>query len=110
MKSAHAEIGNRKYVRQADGMGKQLRFNPKFRGDKMPVNSLVNFGKVYSIERDVPVIEYGKVDRDQSQSLLTTLERRAPTMKVSLSEEERQRHQVEDRNRWEDNQDSFAGD
>jgi hypothetical protein len=74
----------------------------------MPYNSLVNFEKIYSIDRDVCVVEFGKVDQYQSHSLPEMLERIWSTVKANLSEEERQRRQVEDRNRWERNQDDFA--
>jgi len=75
----------------------------------MPRNSMVNFQKVYSIDRDVHVVEFGKVDRDQRQRLLPTLEGIWLTMKIKLSEEERQRRRVKDRNRYEHNQDEFGG-
>lgn len=76
----------------------------------MPRDSLVNFEKVYSIDPDVRAVEFGKVDKDQRQSLLTMLERNWSPVHTNLTEEERNRRHVDDRNRSERNQDHFADD
>jgi len=105
--SAHAQIGDRECLPQVSGMEKTIGFKPKVDGSNMPSGSLVNFEEVYSIDCDVRTVEFGKVDQDQRQSLLKMLERNVQT---NLTEEERNRRQVEDRNRWERNQDDFADD
>jgi hypothetical protein len=105
--SAHAQIGGRECLPQVSGMEKTIRFKPKVHGSNMPRGSLVNFEEVYSIDCDVRAVEFGRVHQDQRQSLLKMLERNVQT---NLTEEERNRRQVEDRNRWERNQDDFADD
>ena len=107
--SAHAQIGAQ-YLVHVNGMGKTIGFKPKTHGSSMPDGSLVNFKKIYSIDCYVHAVELGKVDQDQRQSLLTMLERSWSTAHANLAEEDRNRHQVEDRNRWERNQDDFADD
>lgn len=107
--SAHAQIGAQ-YLVHVNGMGKTIGFKPKFHGSSMPYGSLVNFKEIYTIDHDVRAVELGNVDQDQRQSLLTMLERSWSTAHANVTEEERNRRQVEDRNRWERNQDDFADD
>ncbi|PMD64281.1 uncharacterized protein K444DRAFT_308480 [Hyaloscypha bicolor E] len=105
---AHEVIGTRQDLCEDEKLGQPIIVKPKVYDSRMPYNSLVNFEKIYSIDRDVCVVEFGKVDRYQSHSLFETLVRIWSTVTANLSEEERQRRQVEDRNRWERNQDDFA--
>jgi hypothetical protein len=108
--SAHAQIGDRNSLPQVSGMGKSIGFRPGVNGSRMPYGSLVNFEKVYSIDHDVRTVKLSKVNKDQRHGLFTMLERSWSTVQTNLTEEERNRRQVDDRNRYERNQDDFADD
>ena len=74
----------------------------------MPLLSLVNFAKIYSIDFDVPVINFGEVDN--INTLLNNWDSWRLTVNTMLTDEERRGHQVEDRKRHEQNQDKFGDD
>jgi len=72
--------------------------------------SVVNFAKTYTIEHNVRVIIFGTVDRKHKRTLQDQWTQVQGIASATLNDEERQGHQVDDRNRNERNQDRFGDD
>ena len=118
----HAAIHTEKYAPDVrtywpdapPGLGQRLleslRVRPKRDSFGMPEFSLVDFGKTWNIDRDVQVMIFGEVYQDSQDTLRDNWNYLQSTIGARLSDEERQGHQVDDRNRNERNQDRFGDD
>lgn len=80
VKSDHAIIytGNKEpkqhkdeYPREGEApmLSPGLRVDPKTRSEKLDPNSRINFNKIYTIEHNVKVYEFGEVHRDSRRTL-----------------------------------------